>query len=147
MELQITAIENGTVIDHIPTEKTLKIMEILNLSEYEDTITVAFNLPSKTLKKKGLIKIANKYLTKKEIEKITLVAHNITVNIIENFKVKEKLAPNLPETIEDILVCTNPKCITNNENVRSKFHINEKENTARCNYCEREVELEKLSIK
>ncbi|TDT67404.1 aspartate carbamoyltransferase regulatory subunit [Hypnocyclicus thermotrophus] len=147
MELQITAIENGTVIDHIPSEKTLKIMEILSLSEYDDTITLAFNLPSKSLKKKGLIKIANKYLTEKEIEKITLIAHNITVNIIENFKVKEKLIPSLPKTIEDILVCTNPKCITNNENVKSKFYIDEKENTARCNYCEREKEIEKLSIK
>ena len=84
-ELQIAALENGIVIDHIPAGKTFSIVEILKLEEYSEIITVATNLKSSSLGKKGLIKIEDKSLDKKELGEIALLAPDVTINIIENF--------------------------------------------------------------
>ena len=86
MELQITAVKNGTVIDHIPSDKTMKIVELLGLTSSNERITVAFNIDSSRSGKKGIIKIADRKLSSAEIEKIALIAEKSTINIIENFK-------------------------------------------------------------
>ena len=83
-ELQITALKNGIVIDHIPTEKTFSIVEILNLKDYKEKITVATNLKSSSLGKKGIIKIEDRTLDQKELGEIALLAPDVTINIIEN---------------------------------------------------------------
>ena len=85
-ELQITALKNGIVIDHIPVEKTFPIVEILGLRDYNEVITVACNLKSSSLGKKGLIKIEDKNLRERELGEIALLAPDVTINIIENFK-------------------------------------------------------------
>ena len=113
MELQITALENGIVIDHIPPERTFAIVKMLKLKEYTDMVTVGFNLHSKAHSKKGLIKIADKTLTKSELEKISLLAPHATVNIIKDSKVVQKIPLELPDEIEALMHCENFKCISN----------------------------------
>ena len=120
-ELQITALKNGIVIDHIPTEKTFSIVEILNLKDYKEIITVATNLKSSSLGKKGIIKIEDRTLDQKELGEIALLAPDVTINIIENFKVVKKIKLAIPNEIIGFIKCNNNKCISNHEDIKSKF--------------------------
>lgn len=146
MELQITALQKGTVIDHIPSDKTMKIVELLNLVGSTEKVTVAFNIESRRQGKKGIIKIADRYLSESELEKIAILAEEATVNIIENFKVIDKKYMTLPEKLINIIECANTKCISNTENISSKFEL-EDNNKLRCFYCERTVDKKEAIIK
>jgi aspartate carbamoyltransferase regulatory subunit len=146
--LTVSAIKEGTVIDHIPAELTLKVMEILKLNDSKEIVSVAFNLDSKSIGKKGLIKIGGKILNKKEIDKIALIAPNSTMNIIQDYKVKEKTKIDIPNEIVGVAKCINPKCITNNERVETKFIVEVKNPLrVRCTYCERVMNKNDLQIK
>ena len=90
-ELSISAIKDGTAIDHIPSNETFKVADILDLKGIRNVISVAANLPSKQMGKKGIVKIGGKYLTQEEVNKIAIIAPHATVNIIENYEVKKKL--------------------------------------------------------
>ena len=144
MELQITAIKNGSVIDHINSEKTLKVMEILELNKAEETVTVAFNLKSNTLGKKGILKVEGRILTQEEIEKIAILAPEATVNYIENYKVVKKQRVEAPDVVIGMIKCNNPKCITNFEKVKTKFF--KEEDMYRCNYCERTTHKNSINL-
>jgi len=139
MELQITALENGVVIDHIPSERTFAVVKLLKLKNYEDVVTVAVNLESKLLHKKGLIKIANKTLSPEETAMVSLLAPHATINIIKDSKVVKKIALELPDEIEDLIHCENLKCISNAEAVPSRFMKvrSHGEDCYKCFYCER----------
>lgn len=148
MELQIRAIKDGIVIDHISSDKIFLIVELLNLKEYKDVVTVAFNLNSSSLGKKGLIKIANKNLDEKEIGEIALLSENATINFISDYKVVNKVKLQIPEKIKELIKCNNNKCITNHENVESlylKQETNEKMKF-KCVYCERIVDKDEINL-
>ncbi len=145
--LKVSAIKEGTVVDHIPAESTLKVMQILKLTKSSEIVSVVFNLESKTMKKKGIIKIGGKNLSSKETEKIALIAPKSTMNIIKNYKVVDKIKLKIPQEIKGVVKCINPKCITNNEEVQSKFKIENKEPLKlRCEYCERVMSRDDLII-
>lgn len=133
--MQINAIKKGTVIDHLPSSKTVKLMEVLGFDQSPETVTVAFNLKSSKDQKKGLIKIS-RALTREEEEKIALIAGEATINVIENYRVQEKFSPKLPSLISHIARCVNPRCISNIETISGKF-LKESDDTVRCVYCER----------
>ena len=116
-ELLIRAIKNGIVIDHIPSEKVFAIVEILKLKEYSERITVATNMPSSSLGRKGIIKIEEKILEEKELNNIALLAPNVTINIIEDYKVIEKTKLDRLDKVIGLMKCDNPKCISNHENI------------------------------
>jgi len=147
-ELSISAIKDGSVIDHIPSNTTLKVVDILNLKGLRGIISVATNLTSKAMGKKGIIKISGKDLTKEEVDKIALIAPNATVNIIKNYNVKEKIKVAIPPTINKIIKCSNPNCVTNNEkNVTTKFYVLKKDPLKiKCHYCERNMDKEDISL-
>ena len=137
-ELKISAIASGTVIDHIPTDATFKVVEILDLEKHKEIISIATNLQSKKLGLKGIVKVGGKNLTQDEVNKIAIVAPDATVNIIKDFKVKEKIKVKTPEVIDNVVKCSNPVCITNNEQVATKFYIVKKDPLQiKCHYCER----------
>ena len=144
-ELVVPAIENGTVIDHIPTEVVYQVIHILGLEEYNDEVLIGNFLSSAKLGRKGIIKIKNKHFTKEEVSKISLVAPYVTIINIENYKVIEKFATEIPDHIENFVKCANPKCITNAEVVPTKFDVVDKENIKlRCHYCEKFTTKETL---
>ena len=148
LEQKIPAIKEGTVIDHIPSRDTFKIIRILNPQEFEHPINVALNLKSKRMGKKGVIKIDKRLLTKNEVNKIAILAPNATVSIIKNYKVKEKIQVSIPSELEGIIDCTNPVCITNNEKVVSKFKVvHDEPLEVECRYCERVYEQNEVDIK
>lgn len=148
-ELKVSAIREGTVIDHIPTKSTFAVVDILDLKHHNNIISIATNLPSKRLGRKGIVKVGAKFLTKDEVNKISLVAPKATVNIIKNYGVKQKIDVNVPEFVEKIIKCPNPNCVTNMEkDVMTKFYVLSKEPiNIRCYYCERIVKSKDLKIK
>ena len=138
-EYRVFAIEEGTVIDHIPSPLALKVLQILRLSD-EGIMSIGLNFPSQKLGRKDLIKIENMYLQEEETNKIALIAPTATINIIKNHQLVEKRKIKLPEVIIDIMKCPNPVCITNHEAILTKFGIAEESPlSARCHYCERAV--------
>ena len=137
-ELKVSAIENGTVIDHIPSESVFQVIKILNLTEYQNQLLIATNLDSQKMGKKGIIKVSNKFFKSDEINKIALVAPSATLIIIKNFAVIEKKKVEVPDYAEKIVKCFNPNCITNNEEITTKFTVIDKvELKLRCHYCEK----------
>ena len=146
-ELKVRKIKDGTVIDHIKAGKGKKVLEILGVeSGLSQTTALLMNVPSKGIGKKDIVKIENKTLGKDEVDRIALIAPHATWNVIKDFKVTNKSKIELPETLEGVLKCPNPKCVTNmNEPVKSKFKVEEKEPVKlRCNYCERLFGLKDL---
>lgn len=148
-ELKVAALRNGTVIDHIPASKLFKVVSILHIETCENQITLANNLESKKIGSKGLIKISERILAEDETNKIALIAPNAKINIIKDFVVVEKRPLILPNEIREIVQCTNPVCITNNQPVTTHFHVlrHNDEVVLKCNYCEREVKRDKVKIK
>lgn len=136
---EVRAIENGTVIDHIPSDQLFKIIRIMQLDRAPQRITFGMNLESKRMGSKAIIKIADRYCQDKEINRIALFAPMAMVNTIKDFEVIEKRKVTVPERIEGFVRCANPKCITNNEPVRTAFDVlnNDGNISLRCRYCEK----------
>jgi len=136
--LNVTAIENGTVIDHIPANNVFKVLHILNLENNKNQVLFGDNLESRKYGKKGLIKVSNTFFEGNEINKIALVAPTATFIEIKNFNVVTKKQVEVPDQIKSIVKCFNPNCISNVENVPSRFTVVDKENMKLlCHYCEK----------
>ncbi len=146
-QLSVSAIQNGTVIDHIPAKNLFKVIQILRLDRIEDQITFGTNLESKKLGHKAIIKISGKYFEDDDINRIALVAPDAKLNIIRDYEVVEKKVVEVPDTIVGIARCMNPKCITNFEPVTTRFRVVSKKNVAlKCHYCEKITSQENLQI-
>jgi aspartate carbamoyltransferase regulatory subunit len=147
--LSVAAIQHGTVIDHIATDQTLRIMHMLKLLSRKRTVTVGFNLPSKRMKVKDLIKIENHVLTNKEANEVTVFAPEATINIIKDFEVTQKIITSLPPSISDVFICPNNQCITRHESVESFFHVEErgKQVNLVCHYCEKAFDRNEVKVK
>ncbi|HCC52072.1 MAG TPA: aspartate carbamoyltransferase regulatory subunit [Porphyromonadaceae bacterium] len=147
-ELQVAALENGTAIDHIPPEQLFKVAHLIGLSTMHNRITFGNNLKSKKMGRKGVIKIADKFFEEDEINRIALVAPNVVLNIIRDYEVVEKKFVRLPDELIDIVKCNNPKCITNNEPMKTHFYVtDENSGTIKCRYCERKINKEAIVVK
>ena len=147
-ELQVAALENGTAIDHIPPSQLFKVAKLLGLENMDNTITLGNNFQSKKMGCKGVIKISNKFFEEDEINRIALIAPKVILNIIRDYEVVEKKTVTLPDELVGLVKCNNPKCITNNEPMPSRFEVIDKEKgTIKCRYCERKINKEDIIIK
>ena len=146
-EMQVSAIENGTVIDHIPAEKTYEVVDLLGLKNSLDSVTIGYNLPSKKIGKKGIIKITNRFFSQEEISRLSVVAPKIVLNIIKDYEVAEKKTVELPEELRGIVKCNNPKCITNNEPMQTVFNVTDKaQGILKCRYCDKEQDINNIKL-
>ena len=146
-ELQVVALKNGTVIDHIPTDKLFTVVSLLGLKNSDLNITIGNNLKSSKLGKKGLIKVADRFFTDEEISRLSVVAPNVKLNIIRDYEVVEKKEVIMPDVVKGIVKCGNPKCITNNEPMTTIVHVLSKESgMLKCHYCEKEQNKESLKL-
>ncbi len=139
-QLQVEAIRNGTVIDHVPAGQALKILKLFHFLDTHEAITVGFNLPSHALGSKDLIKIENVSITEDQSNQLALFAPDATVNIIKDFQVVEKRKLSLPESIKHVFSCPNSNCITHEEpTAESEFKVINKNGIIRlkCKYCEK----------
>ncbi len=146
-ERLVAAIENGTVIDHIPAEKTYQVVSLLGLEHTLSPVTIGYNYPSSRLGTKGIVKISNKFFTDEEINRLSVIAPKIILNSIHNFEVTQKRMVETPDVLRGIIRCNNPKCITNNEPMPTIFHtIGEDKQTLRCHYCDIEQNINEVEL-
>ncbi len=146
-QLSVSAIQNGTVIDHIPAKNLFKVISILGLDHIDNQINFGTHLESKKLGRKAIIKISDKFFEDTDINRIALVAPDAKLNIIRDYEVVEKKVVEVPDSIVGIARCMNPKCITNFEKVTTRFKVVSKKNVAlKCHYCEKITNQENLHI-
>ena len=147
LALQVSALCNGTVIDHIPADKLFAVVTLLDIPSMGNNVTIGYNLDSTKLGKKGLIKISDRFFTDDEIDKISVVAPNIVLNTIRDYNVVEKREVKMPDEIHNIIKCNNLNCITNNEPMETHFYVADREtHTLKCRYCEKEVSLDDITL-
>ena len=145
-ELVVSALENGTVLDHIPAENVYKALDILDLKGIESQITIGINLASKAYGQKGIIKITDKFFADEELNKLALIAPKATVNVIRDFKVVDKKKLETPSEVIGIAKCKNPKCVTNHQPIRTRFStvINDDKISLKCHYCEKITDIKHI---
>lgn len=143
---QVAALENGSVIDHIPSSLGIKIIDLLNLNSHLRPVILGKNLKSKRMGLKDLIKIDGLFLSDEDAHKLALFAPKATISIIKNYEVEKKMKARLPKTIEDILICPNPRCITRAEPMRTRFSVKQhKENIyLGCAYCQKDFYIDEV---
>jgi len=134
--LNIEKIINGIVIDHIKAGQGIKIFNWLGLDKSPYTVAFVINANSSKIGKKDVIKIDNNININFDI--LGLIDPNITVSIIKDEGIAEKRKLRLPEKVENVLICKNPRCITSTEKyIPHVFHlVNPELQTYRCEYCD-----------
>jgi aspartate carbamoyltransferase regulatory subunit len=146
-ERLVAAIKNGTVIDHIPANKTFQVSSLLQLETLTTPVTIGYNYPSEKVGQKGIIKVSDKFFTDDEISRLSVVAPNVVLNIINDYEVIEKKTVRTPNELCGIVRCNNPKCITNNEPMSTVFHVVDKEKgILKCHYCDKEQNIEEVEL-
>lgn len=134
--LQITSIKNGFVLDHIKAGMGVKIFKYLKLDEVDNQVALIINAESKKNGKKDIIKIENS----SEIDYVVLglLSPGITINEVKDEVMVNKVQPELPEVVENIIICDNPNCITAEESyIPHRFTLVDKEKgNYKCQYCE-----------
>ena len=146
-ELQVAALQNGTVIDHIPSSKIFEVINLLHLEKVSTSVTIGINLKSKKMGHKSILKIADRYFTDEELNQLSVVTPNVSLAIIRDYEVVEKKEVKMPDELIGIIKCDNHKCITNNEPMKTHFHVLDKEKgILQCRYCNREVTLNNVKL-
>lgn len=146
-ERQVAAIKNGTVIDHIPAQKTYQVANLLELQTLSTPVTIGYNYPSKKIGRKGIIKVSDKFFTDEEISRLSVVAPNVVLNVIKDYEVVEKKTVVTPDELRGIVKCNNPKCITNNEPMQTVFNFVDKEHgILKCHYCDKEQDINNVEL-
>lgn len=146
-ERQVAAIENGTVIDHIPANKTFDVVNLLGLQSLHTPVTIGYNFSSEKVGEKGIIKVSDRFFTDAEISRLSIVAPNVILNIIQDYEVVEKKRVVTPDVVRGIVKCNNPKCITNNEPMLTLFNVvDKKEGILKCHYCEKQQNIKKVML-
>ncbi|MCM1349211.1 MAG: aspartate carbamoyltransferase regulatory subunit [Firmicutes bacterium] len=139
-ELAVAALKNGTVIDRVPCQALFKAVKILGIETMTNNVTIGNNLSSHKLGTKGIIKVADVEFPEQVLNRIAIIAPHAKINIIRDYEVAEKRLVTLPDEIVGIVKCGNPKCISNNEPMRSRFTVVDRDDvTLRCNYCNHSV--------
>lgn len=138
-KMQVEAICNGYVIDHIPSGQGVKILKLFSLTDTNQRVTVGFNLPTHNGMAKDLIKVENTEISKSQANQLALLAPDATINVIREFEVIDKHKLTLPEQVEDVFPCPNSNCITHGEPVMSSFTVKRiRDNIGlKCKYCEK----------
>ena len=108
-ELQVAALQNGTVIDHIPSNKLFEVVNLLHLENVKTAVTVGYNLKSKKMGHKSIIKIADKFFTDEELHQLAVITPNVSLCIIHDDEVVEKQTMDLADNLVGMIKCNNTK--------------------------------------
>lgn len=132
----INSIEKGIVIDHITAGLGMKILEYLDIDTSKNTVALIMNAVSQKHGRKDVVKIEN--VVDIDLAALGIIDPKATVNIIEDHIISKKIKLQLPETVTNIIKCTNPRCVTSIEaGAPHIFHLIDKENREyRCEYCD-----------
>ena len=134
-ELRVSKIRSGTVIDHVPGGQALNVLAILGIDGSKgEEISVGMNVPSDRLARKDIVKVEGRELSQDEVDVLSLIAPDATINIVRDYDVIEKHRVDRPEVVEGVLSCPNAGCIsTGDEPVSSTFEVFD--DAVRCSYC------------
>lgn len=146
--MMVESICDGTVLDHIPSDKLFAIVSLLRLDQFTAPVTIGNNLESKRFGQKGIIKMTDRFFTEEEISRIAIIAPNVRMNIIRGFKVVEKKSLTPPSEVVGLVRCPNAKCITNNEPMATRFRVQGKKDELEleCHYCSRKTISTKVEL-
>ena len=146
-ELAVAALRNGTVIDHIPAGGVFRAIRILGIENLDSSVTIGNNLHSNRLGRKGIIKVADTEFSPETLNRIAIIAPTAVVNTIRDYEVVKKQPVKLPDTLVGIVKCNNPKCISNNEPMATRFHVIDHDKVVlRCHYCNHTVDSDHVKI-
>ncbi|MGZ0748615.1 MULTISPECIES: aspartate carbamoyltransferase regulatory subunit [unclassified Haloparvum] len=134
-ELRVSKIRNGTVIDHVTGGQALNVLAILGIDGSEGFgVSIGMNVPSDRLGRKDVVKVEERELSQSEVDVLSLIAPEATINIIRDYEVVEKNRVERPDSVTGVLSCPNHNCITNeDEPVRPRFDVVSE--GVRCGYC------------
>jgi aspartate carbamoyltransferase regulatory subunit len=134
--MKIDAIKNGIVIDHIEAGKGMELYNFLNLDELDCSVALIKNVFSKKTGRKDIIKVDS--ALDLDLDVLGYIAPDVTVNVIKNGEIIEKLKLTLPKTVKNVIKCKNPRCITSVEQgIEHVFKlVDEEKRIYRCIYCE-----------
>ncbi|NKE37039.1 aspartate carbamoyltransferase regulatory subunit [Natronococcus sp. JC468] len=135
-ELRVSKIRNGTVIDHVPGGQALNVLAILGIDGSEgEELSVGMNVPSDRLARKDILKVEDRELSQDEVDVLSLIAPDATINIVREYDVVEKHRVDRPDVVEGVLSCPNDGCISaGDEPVDSRFEV--LDDGVRCEYCD-----------
>ena len=142
--LNISGIENGVVLDHIPAGMSMEIYRYLKLDKLDCQVAIIKNATSQKMGKKDILKVSGS-IDQIDLDVLGFLNHSITVNIIKDNKVAEKRVLELPKKLTNVIKCKNPRCITSIEQELPHVFIltDEESATYRCKYCEEKYEKKK----
>jgi aspartate carbamoyltransferase regulatory subunit len=134
-ELRVSKIRNGTVIDHVAAGQALNVLAILGIDGTAgESVSVGMNVPSDRLGRKDIVKVEDRELSQSEVDVLSLIAPEATINIVRDYEVVEKNRVERPDRVVGVLSCPNHNCITNAEEpVDSEFTVIP--DGLRCEYC------------
>ena len=134
-ELRVSKIRDGTVIDHVEGGQALNVLAILGIDGSEGFgVSVGMNVPSDRLGRKDIVKVEERELSQSEVDVLSLIAPEATINIVRDFEVVEKNRVTRPDGVTGVLSCPNRNCITNaDEPVETRFDV--VADGVRCDYC------------
>ena len=137
--LSVSAIQEGTVIDHIQPGRALQIVHLLKLNANHRRVTLGLNLKSQSMGFKDLIKLEGVFLTQAQAGQVAVFSPSATVNVIKNYEIVDKFPVQIPEAIPSLLTCPNPRCICNTEPVETLFTVEVSCHLVilRCHFCEK----------
>ena len=134
-ELRVSKIRDGTVIDHVNGGQALNVLAILGIDGSKgEEVSVGMNVPSDRLARKDIVKVEGRELSQDEVDVLSLIAPDATINIVRDYEVVEKHRVERPDVVEGVLSCPNTACIsTGDEPVASRFEV--LDDGVRCAYC------------
>ncbi|WP_327052446.1 aspartate carbamoyltransferase regulatory subunit [Halomicrococcus gelatinilyticus] len=135
-ELRVSKIRNGTVIDHVRAGQALNVLAILGIDGSDgEAVSVGMNVPSDRMGQKDIVKVEGRELSQDEVDVLSLIAPDATINIVRDYEVVEKHRLERPDEVVGVLSCPNRNCIsTEDEPVDSKFAV--LPDGVRCEYCD-----------
>ena len=135
--LNVGALKEGYVLDHIKAGKAMTIYRDLKLDKLDCTVAIIKNARSNKMGTKDIIKVVCP-IEKLDLDILGFIDHNITVNIIKDEQIVEKKVLKLPKQITNVIRCKNPRCITSIEQGLDQIFIlsDEEKEIYRCKYCE-----------
>jgi len=134
-ELRVSKIRNGTVIDHLAAGQALNVLALLGIDgSGGESVSVGINVPSDKLATKDIVKVEDRELSQSEVDVLSVISPEATINIIRDYEVVEKQRIDRPESVEGVLACPNRNCITSgSEPIRTRFAVLDE--GLRCHYC------------
>ena len=140
--MEVTSIQNGIIIDHVPAGTALKVLEYLKIDPSKTKLALIMNTDSHMYGTKDIIKIEDE-TESIDLDVLGFVARQATVDVVRGGKIVEKKQPNLPEHIVGVISCVNPRCVTTTEpGIKQMFHLVHSERLEyRCDYCDEEAKL------